>query len=132
LALVLASLVGGACVRGVEPKLAALKQEVMASLDLPGGRFDHQTEDEAHTALGKPVYAHINRVFAFDDRAAAAAAVQMAIEAAESTGWVMEADEVPGDPVDGAKTLETGAAIIGIALYQQDGIFKVSIRLEHR
>jgi hypothetical protein len=115
-----------------EPKLAALDEELLSTMGLPGGRLVLNTRLEEGTALGKPVDAQILRVFAFQEPERADEGREVAIDAAVASGWTMSRKpEFPGTPIYGAKTLATGGATVAIGRYEDEGVHKVSIQLEH-
>jgi hypothetical protein len=115
-----------------DPKLAALKREPLAKLTLSGGRVVLLLELEEHNAWSKPITAEIQRVFAFDDRTSARKGRIRAIEAARSSGWHVNLDrQYATDPFWGSKTLATGEATLSIADFKSEGVWKVSIQLEH-
>lgn len=133
--LVVAGILIGACDRGPEPKLAALRQEPVAILIPPGGRLDHENYVEEYTTMfgqGQPVHASIFRVFVYDNEAAGMAAQEALIEAAQASGWKMDLEDNPVlTGVFGEKTLATGAAILRVGLVDNEGVIKVSVWLQH-
>ena len=115
--------------RGDDPTLEALVREPVATLKLPGGKVVVDVRAEAITG-GKSIPARILRVFAFGTPARARAGRTAAVNAAVADGWDITRGPRP-TALFGAKTLASGPAMLVIQQYNEDGIDKVSIRLEH-
>jgi hypothetical protein len=140
LGIVMLSLVGSAAgchrnseSRGDEPRLAALKQERLAKIQLPGGALVFENDVEDRTSFGKPIKAHVVRVFSYERLDLARRGWRAAIKFAVASGWKMNVtDEELGEPIFGAKTLATGGATLILGAYQAGNSYEVSIGLEHR
>jgi len=82
------------CGGGTEPRLYALEQDPMATASVPGASLVYEDKTEAHTAMGKPVYANITRRFSLDDTTASDAVAAAAGLAADS-GWAQKGSRGP-------------------------------------
>ena len=118
---------------GDDPWLKAVRKEQVATIVPPGGRLVLATETEAHTALSKPVTAHVLRVFEYGDAEAADRGRAAVVEAATSSGWRVNTEPShPGGPLFGAKKLSVGDATLSIGDYRSSDGYRVSVRLEQR
>lgn len=118
-----------------DPKYVALKRERMASFRPPGGRLVVDFRLREGSSFGKPNDAQITRVFAYKDPERARFARALAVEAAEASGWKMSLERRdPDEPLFGGRTVATGGITLIIGAYKDnaDGLYKVSIQLEHQ
>jgi hypothetical protein len=108
---------------GGDGHLDDLELEELASFVAPGGTIESAQEASD---------GQVARVFAYEDRAAAEAGREAAIEAARASGWTLTFDDdEPGDPIFGAKELSSGDIRLVIGRYAEGDLVMVSIRLEH-
>jgi len=124
-----------------DPKFVALKREKMATFRPPGGRIVLSSQLREGSSFGKPNDAQITRVFAYSDVKRARRGRQAAIDAAVASGWKLtfereDPDELRADRreglVFGGKTLSTGGITLIIGAYEDEGVHRVSISLEHQ
>jgi hypothetical protein len=116
---------------GGDPWLPALRKERVAAIVPPGGKLVLTSETAPHSALGKPVTAHILRVFAYSDLDAARGGRDAVAEEARSSGWRVNANPLhPGGPLWGAKRLSAGDATLSIGEYASSEGARVSVRIE--
>jgi len=135
----LVALIAGAIVAGCgyekedptkDPNLVALKQEKMATFT-PGGRLVGQV-DVPQSTFYKPNVAHTTRLFAFTDAERARRGRVAAIEAAQASGWKLNLEGADESPIFGRKRLATGGITLIIGWYEEEGVHRVSIWLEHQ
>jgi hypothetical protein len=113
-------------------KLASLEADPLAVLTFPGGELVSQLSQDEHTSLGKPIVAQLRRVFAFRSTTGARAAQAKALAAAREAGWRMNVTSHPLPSwLYGSKGLATGPATLIIHRFEQDGMQKMSVSLEH-
>lgn len=116
---------------GGDPWLPALRKERVAAIVPPGGKLVLTSETEPHNALSKPVTAHVLRVFAYGDAAAASRGRDAVVEAARSSGWRVNEEPLhAGGPLWGAKRLPVGDATLSIGEYASPEGARVSVRIE--
>ena len=116
---------------GGDPWLQAIRKERVAAMTPPGGKLVLTSETEPHDVLSKPVTAHILRVFAYDDAAAAGRGREAVADEARSSGWRVNAEALhPGGPLWGAKQLSVGDATLTIGEYPSSEGARVSVRIE--
>jgi hypothetical protein len=111
-------------------ELAALKAEPVAAIRPTGGRLVLDVESDADTS-SKPIAARIFRVFAFDTSRASEGGLYLVMDRATASGWTINRNrKYAGDPYFGRKTLGVGPATLTIARYIDDGVPKLSVKLE--
>jgi hypothetical protein len=115
-----------------EPMLQALKQDPMATFrPASGGRIVLESEAPYDTFY-KTTCAHVVRIFAFRSTKRARAVRLEAIDAARASGWRMyPRPETPDGLIFGTRKLATGPATLTVNAYDDEGLYKVSVWLEH-
>jgi len=117
-----------------DPNLVALKQERMATFT-PGGRLvlDIEVTDHISSFFSEHLDARVTHVFAFRDPERARRGRVAAVAAAQASGWKLNLEGADESPIFGRKRLTTGAITLIIGWYkdEDEGVHKVSIRLEH-
>jgi hypothetical protein len=114
-----------------DSQLAALKEEPVATMLPARGELVLNVENGAQNASSKPIAARIFRVFAFDTTRASKGALLSVINRATASGWRIDRRRKrPDDPYFGKKTLGVGPATLTIARYIDDGVPKLSVKLE--
>jgi hypothetical protein len=112
--------------------LTALEADALASSKPAGGELVVNLREEGIPG-NKRVPARLLRVFAFRDSAHADSGRNAVLDIAVDGGWKLH-QSGKGDTENvyfGGKRLPTGPAMVEIRQYDEHGVDKVSIRLEH-
>jgi len=112
--------------------LAALEMDPLASFR-PAGAIILVDLRAGGITGNKPVPARLLRVFGFKDSGDADGGRRAAVDAASTEGWDIGPSNRPSraKAYFGAKSLPTGHAMVEIRQYKEEGVDKLSIRLEH-
>jgi hypothetical protein len=108
--LAVAALLLAACTTTYPEQLAALKQDPMAQLSLPGAKLERRFERDATSGglMNMSQRANVTEVFTIADAADSKDVNQAAIRAAEGAGWKLEFRSETTGGTSWGKTLEIG------------------------
>jgi hypothetical protein len=110
--------------------LAALNDDPLADVTLPGATREERTEVDAREGGfmdSKRTNAAVLQVFTIDDFANPDDVLTAAGEIAEDNGWIIDSTRASG--ITAHKTLSTGRADLGIAFMPDDDGQKIVVNL---
>lgn len=115
----------GACSTEDPTKVAALNQESMADIQLPGAVRIDRSEIQAESGITKPSLASILQFFR-PDGSTLAEVEAAALDAAEAAGWEMEEFATAWQ---GRKSTPAGTVKLGVSTSERDGQDTVVVTL---
>lgn len=122
------TMMAGACSTEDPTKVAALNQESMADIQLPGAVRIDRREIQAESGITKPGLASILQFYR-PDGSTLAEVEAAALEAAEAAGWEMEEFATAWL---GSKSTPAGTVELGVSTPERDGqdTVMVSLRID--